>query len=105
MKKWKLAIGIAIAVIAVKCTGCSPESLQVNVANSEELANYTFGASNLRKIGDYLWYDSSTRIVYFWNGRIEPGNTSTTAPSPYYAPNGRPYRYDPATNTFEEIED
>nr|DAL48252.1 MAG TPA_asm: Lysis protein [Caudoviricetes sp.] len=103
MKKWKLAIGIAIVVIAVKCIGCSSETLQVNVANSEELANYTFGASNLRKIGDYLWYDSSTRIVYFWNGELS--NTYSTAPTPYYAPNGRPYRYDPATNTFEEIDD
>lgn len=66
MKKWKLAIGIAIVVIAVKCTGCSrSEPLRVNVANSEELANYTFGVSNLRKIGDGLWYDSSTEIVYW----------------------------------------
>lgn len=64
MKKWKLAIGIAIAV---------------------------------------LWYDSSTRIVYFWNGELS--NMASTAPSPYYAPNGRPYRYDPTTNTFEEIDD
>lgn len=103
MKKWKLAIGIAIAVIAVKCTGCSPKFLQVNVANSVELANYTLGARNLREIGDYLWYDSSTRIVYFWNGELS--NMASTAPSPYYAPNGRPYRYDPTTNTFEEIDD
>lgn len=25
-------------------------------------------------------------------------------PSPYYAPNGLPYRYNPETNTFEEID-
>ncbi len=104
MKKWKLAIGIAIVVIAVKCTGCSrSEALQVNVANSEDLANYTFGVSNLRRVGDGIWYDSSTRIVYFWNGTLY--GYPSIAPSPYYAPNGRPYRYDPATNTFEEIDD
>lgn len=104
MKKWKLAIGIAIVVIAIKCTGCSSESLQVNVANSEGLANYTFGASNLRELGDCLWYDSSTRIVYFWRDS-ELHSRYSIVPCPYYAPNGRPYRYDPVTNTFEEIDD
>ena len=28
---------------------------------------------------------------------------SITSPTPYYAPNGFPYRYNPETNTFEEI--
>ena len=26
-----------------------------------------------------------------------------TTPSPYYAPNGLPYKYNPSTNTLEEI--
>ncbi len=29
---------------------------------------------------------------------------AATTPSPYYAPNGLPYKYNPETNTFEEIE-
>jgi hypothetical protein len=51
---------------------------------------------------DFLWYDSTTRIVYWWNGKIE-GYTTATTPSPYYAPNGLPYRYNPETNILEEI--
>jgi hypothetical protein len=54
------------------------------------------------EIGNYLYYDSTTRIVYWWNGAIR-ANYATT-PSPYYAPNGLPYLYNPETNTFEEIE-
>lgn len=50
----------------------------------------------------YLWYDTVTQIVYLWNGNI--GNYSATIPSPYYAPNGLPYKYNPETNTLEEIE-
>jgi hypothetical protein len=36
------------------------------------------------------------------NGAI--AGTISTTPSPYYAPNGLPYRYNPETNTFEEID-
>lgn len=28
---------------------------------------------------------------------------AATTPSPYYAPNGLPYKYNPSTNTLEEI--
>ena len=48
------------------------------------------------------YYDSTTKIVYFWNGSIGYGRASTT-PSPYFAPNGLPYKYEPETNTFVEI--
>ena len=37
------------------------------------------------------------------NGRISSGCYCATAPTPYYAPNGLPYRYNPESNTFEEI--
>ena len=40
--------------------------------------------------------------MYFWNGLIGYGQASTT-PSPYFAPNGLPYKYEPETNTFVEI--
>ena len=51
-----------------------------------------------------MWYDSTTRIVYWWNGRLGAGFYGAVAPSPYYAPNGLPYKYNPETNTFEEID-
>ena len=47
-----------------------------------------------------LSYDTSTEIVYIKNYTYH-GNYVYT---PYYAPNGLPYRYNPEINTFEEIE-
>ena len=47
-----------------------------------------------------LGYDTSTEIVYIKNYTYH-GNYVYT---PYYAPNGLPYRYNPEINTFEEIE-
>lgn len=60
------------------------------------------GISVFVEIGNYLWYDAKTRIVYLWNGCRFCDHATT--PSPYYAPNGHPYRYDPETKTFEEIQ-
>lgn len=101
MKKRILALLLCGVLFGI--TGCKGgAAVSVNVNNSENLFGSTFGIDNLIKIGNNLYYDSTTRIVYFWNGAIEY-NASTT-PSPYYAPNGLPYRYDPTTNTFEEIE-
>ena len=48
-----------------------------------------------------LNYDTSTGIVYIKN-YTHAGNCVYT---PYYAPNGLPYRYNPKTNMFEEIEE
>lgn len=45
-----------------------------------------------------LVYDSMTRIVYIHNYNGYGG-----AYTSYIAPNGLPYRYNPETNTFEEI--
>lgn len=68
--------------------------------NSEELAaNTTLGKDNLISIGNNLYYDSATRIVYMRNATYARLSVFTA----YYAPNGLPYRYNPETNTFEEI--
>lgn len=97
-----LIIGLVCLTIMslVGCRGNTP--VNVNVENKDNLSNTVFGKSALVKIGDGLWYDSTTRIVYFWNACLDGGTNSTT-PSPYYAPNGLPYKYNPETNTFEEI--
>ncbi|MGN0656676.1 MAG: hypothetical protein ACI4KR_07770 [Ruminiclostridium sp.] len=91
--------------LAICICGCSSNNtpININVDNSSDLSGATFGRETLIAIRDFLYYDSTTRIVYWWNGRMGGGYSSTT-PSPYFAPNGLPYRYNPETNTFEEIE-
>lgn len=95
---------ILLTALLLSCSlaGCRSETVVVNVENEENIHNTTFGEDSLIKIGSGSWYDSTTRIVYWWNGWL---NTSEwyTAPSPYYASNGLPYKYNPETNTFEEI--
>lgn len=99
----KLLSIILCCLLVVSLVGCGArETVSVNVDNSEGLTNTAFGRSALVEIGDYLYYDSTTRIVYWWNGALM-GYRADTTPSPYYAPNGLPYRYNPGTNTFEEI--
>ena len=97
MKK-RLLVGLIGCVLAFSLVGCSEEPLSVNVENEEVLNDTILGKSNLLEIGDNLFYDSVTRIVYM-RCRNSYGNSY----SAYYASNGLPYRYNPKTNTFEEI--
>lgn len=88
---------IVAFVLTMQLIGCGAiEPVQVNVENKNISAG-TLG--ELVEIGGLLWYDPATRIVYRINDHVY-GNTYV----PYYAPNGMPYRYNPETNTFEEIE-
>ena len=99
----KLLICLIGCIFMFSLVGCGePTSININVENSSELNNVVIGEESLVKIGDEVWYDSTTRIVYWWNGCTGPNNV--TVPTPYYAPNGLPYRYNPETNTLEEIE-
>ena len=88
--------------IMVSMVACSVESkvVTVNVENDESLSGKVFGETAMIKIGNGLYYDSTTRIVYWWNGNY--GSDWATTPTPYYAPNGLPYLYNPETNTFED---
>lgn len=98
----KLLLGLILSAMILSLTGCVEEKvINVNVENNTELNNMVLGRDALIEIGDGLYYDSTTRVVYWWNGNMN-ANYATT-PSPYYAPNGLPYRYNPETNTFEEI--
>ena len=104
MKK-RLLVGLIGCVLAFSLVGCGEKTtINVNVENSSELSGTTLGVDSLIEIGNRLYYDSTTRIVYWWNGRMNMNYMDTT-PTPYYAPNGLPYRYNPTTNTFEEIEE
>lgn len=101
----KLLSIILCLVIVFSLVGCAVEEkvVAVNIENSDNLAGKVFGKDAMIEIGSNLWYDSTTRIVYWWNGILGSVNHAAT-PSPYYAPNGLPYLYNPETNTFEEIE-
>ena len=93
---------ICLIILTFLLVGCRPQPININVENGSELNNAVIGKESLVEIGDKVWYDSTTRIVYWWNGCVGVANNATT-PSPYYAPNGLPYRYNPETNTLEEI--
>lgn len=96
-KRTLLILLIAI-LLSLSLTGCDPDRpVQVNISNNGNIHSNQFGQFIL--IENYLYYDSATRIVYLYND-VYGGHVYV----PYYAPNGLPYRYNPETNTFEEIE-
>ena len=87
-------------MLIISLVGCGEEKiLNVNVENGDSLNSNILGEQSFIEIGNELYYDSSTRIVYMLNKTYSGWNVYT----PYYAPNGFPYRYNPETNTFEEI--
>lgn len=93
----KLFAIVSICVVLLFLVGCTSKPIQVNVSNSKELSSNQFG--NFIEINNVLEYDSATRIVYIYNHNGYGGSYT-----PYYAPNGLPYKYNPETNTFEEID-
>lgn len=97
MRKKLMAI-ILSCILILSLTGCGAvEPVQVNVSNSENISSNQFG--KFVSIVNNLVYDSATRIVY----RKNYTSSGYYVYIPYYAPNGLPYRYNPETNTFEEI--
>ena len=94
MNKRLFAI-MLICTALFSLVGCGAiEPVQVNVSNSESLSSNQLG--KFITINNNLYYDSATRIVYIYNR-----NTYGSSYTPYYAPNGFPYRYNTETNTFE----
>lgn len=75
----------------------------INVIENKETISKEVGTGSLIDIGGNLYYDSYTNIVYFWNG--DAFGQNATIPSAYFASNGHPYKYNPKTNTLEEIEE
>lgn len=82
---------LIVALCSLMLTGC----------HSEHVTNTETGVRNLIMIDDYLYYDSSTLIAYWWNGDL--WGTGATMPAVYYAPNGLPYKWNPQTKELEEI--
>lgn len=96
MKK-KILLFFSVVCILLCLVGCASEPIQVNVSNSEEL--YSDNIGTFIKINKDLRYDAATRIIYIYNY-----NGYGSSYTPYYAPNGLPYKYNPETNTLEEID-
>ena len=98
----KIIVGLISCVLLLSLVGCGEATtLNVNVENSSDLNSSTFGKQSLIEIGSGLFYDSATRIVYMAHGINSVYESKTYCP--YYAPNGLPYKYNPESNTFEEI--
>lgn len=89
MKKFIAIILIVVMMLSVTACGGEP---------STESDGILLGRSGLMELGNGLYYDINTRIVYWWDGN------HSTMPSPYYAPNGLPFQYDHLLNKFVEIE-
>lgn len=102
MNKKLLKICIVAAPL-VFLTACGSSTTTLNVTENKEIISKEVGTGSLIDIGGDLYYDSYTNIVYFWNGRSSGDRTTT--PSAYLASNGLPYKYNPKTNTLEEIEE
>lgn len=103
MKK-KILITLSLAVSLLMFTGCNDWNTDINISSDEENGTKQVGLGQLKSVNDsYLYYDVNTNIVYFWNGSMRGFSQAVTTPSPYYAPNGLPYKYNPSTNTLEEI--
>ena len=95
----KTCLILLIVLVTLLClNGCSPNTRTFSV-EKETVTSFTI---NLVPLSDCVYYDQSTLIVYFWNGDI--AYKYATIPSPYYAPNGFPYKYNPETNSLEEID-
>ena len=94
---------IIMSMIVICLTGCSAKETTLNIKHgSSDVSVEKIGIKNLKEIGGYLYYDATTGIVYWWNGATGVCDYATV-PSAYYAPNGLPYKYNPANNTLEEI--
>lgn len=100
MKKKLLSVILCVPLLY----GCAvkKEIVAINIQNPEIENNAELGIDALVEIGSHLYYDRITNIVYFWNGFPFTSRCAVT-PSPYYAPNGLPYKYNPETNNLEEI--
>lgn len=97
----KKIVMLIVCVFMVCClTGCDTEdpshheTLNISLSNNQNIC--------LQRIKDTIYYDTRTGIVYFWNGYNY--YNASSMPSPYYAPNGLPYKWDPIAEKLEEIE-
>ena len=91
MKKFLMLI--AVFILCISLCSCTQEEI-----------NFKTNAGFIAITGeDNLFYDGDTKIVYIVY-RERAGNGGYGFMSPYYAPNGLPYRYDANNQTLIEID-
>jgi len=93
----KLIIILITILLILGLSSCS--STNLNVAIEGEVNPNPTGFVEICNSPIILVYDSMTNIIYIENSTYAGGEVYT----PYYAPNGLPYRYNPEKNLFEEI--
>lgn len=93
MKK-KFIVLFLVAIIATSLIGCSS-------AGYKNYTDTTY-ARLIPTTEQDLYYDVNTKIVYILFNECS-GYNGYGYMSPYYAPNGLPYMYNPQTNELEEI--
>lgn len=102
--KRNILVVLMIAMFLPFVSGCEREVVTVNMGTDDnETVSKEAGTDALIRISGTLYYDPMTKIVYIWNG--SSGGQYATMLSPYYAPNGLPYKYNVESNSFEEIKE
>lgn len=107
MKKRFVILMVCLGIVFCM-SGCfeKPDcSISVSVGTNENAGGekQNIGINALKEIGDGMYYDVNTNIVYWWNGTLDFRLKGSTSLTPYYASNGLPYKYNPETNMLEEI--
>lgn len=102
MKKLILSvlIGLSISCLA-GCEEQTKTTLTINMSDVETSINQPTGFIKICDEPISLSYDSMTNIIYM-RDRTYSGYCVYI---PYYAPNGKPYKYNPNTKSFEMIKD
>lgn len=101
MKNKVVVIFVALFLFfIVLLVGCA-ETTTLNVNMEGEVTTQSGKFVTISYYPIELSYDTLTKIVYIRN-YTRYGNYVYT---PYYVPNGLPYRYNSETNTLEEIEE
>ena len=89
---------VIITMLVLSVSGCGKSDNTMNLTDRLHLIQ---GYNET----DGLYYDEVTGIVYIWNGMLSYGDSICIGISPYYAYNGKPYRYDSYLGKLVMIED
>ena len=102
----KIILGLALLLCISNIMACNrPRNVNASISDKDGniVSSNSYGIANLKSISQSLYYDSVTKIVYFWNGVFSIDNA--TMPTPYYSENGKLIKYNPLNNLFMEVED
>ena len=67
----KIISSLSCLLVMLALTGCDEKRpITVNITNSNSINSDVLGKTALIEIDNYLWYDQTTRIVYWWTGTM-----------------------------------